>query len=361
MGAICSDPQVKPTYNPLERNFSIDERDSDINSSDILLSSPQREFNKFRVMDRTYHQGGHRPSRYIKPCSQQTKRINPTNEEVIVLPDFGRTHSLAASPQEIRMQRSANPLIFQENSRDIIGSLCDYEAKEQIKQILEPIILKKVRLMVDQSVEELLVKVTSSNEIQNSINAHDNLMPAGNHTVEKASSGIYSGHTSKRSSGEQRRSENSPDSISFYFQPQGHQTKKCNANEARRKEIFLNTPHDLDESKMPGIVNPSIRLSQISSTMMDPEYRIPHKITNSGEHPEILGEHTKNPFSDSECSEFEQKESSPPINVTVQSTNTSLKISTRKPKTISESKPALENLTSESFEPQSLNPGKLDL
>merc|ERR550534_3277508 len=51
-------------------------------------------------MDRVYHQGGHRSSRHIKPCCQETKIINPTNEEVIVVPDFGRTHSIATSPQE---------------------------------------------------------------------------------------------------------------------------------------------------------------------------------------------------------------------------------------------------------------------
>merc|ERR550534_260514 len=123
-------------------------------------------------MDRAYHQGGHRSSRHIKPCCQETKRINPTNEEVIVVPDFGRTHSIATSPQEKTIQRSVNPLIFPEDSRDIIGSLCDYEAKEKIKKILEPFLLKRVRRMVDQSVEELLGKV-STNEIQNSIIAHE--------------------------------------------------------------------------------------------------------------------------------------------------------------------------------------------
>jgi len=358
MGAICSDPQIKPTFNPPERSLHINERDSE--SYDIALNSPMREINKFQKMDRTHYQGGHRPSRHIKPRGQQTKRINQTDEEVIVISDFGRTHSNAASPREKMMQRSANPLTFQGNSRDIIGSLCDYEAKEKIKKIIEPFLLEKVRRMVDQSVDELLVKVTSANEIQNSIvNVHDAIMPAGNQTVEKASSGVYSGHTSKRSSGEQRRSETSADSNSFYFQPQWHQTKKCAPNEARRTEIFLNTPHDLDESRFPGIVNPSIKLSQVSSMIMHQEYCITPKITNSGEQSEVLGEHTKNPFSDSECSEFEQKELSPPTNVTVQSTNSNLKIATRKPKTISKSEPAVENLNSESFVPHSSNHDKL--
>jgi len=356
MGAICSDPQIKPTLNPPERSYSIDERDSE--SVDIPLHVPMREFDKFQRMDRTYHQRGHRSSRHMKPLSQQTKRNNQTDEEIIVITDHGRTHSIATSPRDKMMQRSTNPLIFPENN--IIGSLCDYEAKEKIKKILEPLLLEKVKRMVDHSVHELLVKVTSTNEIQNSIlNVHDAIMPAGNQTFEKASSGIYSGHTSKRSSGEQRRSETSADSNSFYFQPQWHQTKKCTPNEARRKEIFLNIPHDLDESRLPGIINPSIKLSQVSSMSMHPEYCTTPKDTNSGEQPEILGEHTKNPFSDSESSEFEQKELSPPIDVTVQSTNTNLKISTRKPKTISKLQPPLEDLNSESFDTHSSNHGKL--
>lgn len=332
MGTICSDPQIKPTYEASERKFSVDEDDPDLNSF-TALNRPKREFDKFQKMDRTYHQGGHRS--YTKPRCRQTKRINQTDEEVIVITNLGRTHPNDISPRERMIQRCTNSLTYQENSRDIIGSLCDHEAKEKIKKILEPILLQKVRQMIDHSVEELIEKVTCPDQLQNSLlNVNDTIMPAGNPIAEKASSGRHSGDNSKRSSGEQRRSE-SADSNSSYFQPQWHQTKKYTPNEGRKKEVFLGATNDYNDSRLSGIVNPSIKLSQVSSiTSIDPENIITSKITISGEQQEILGGHTRNPFSDAEYSEFEQKEFSPHLNITIESANTNSKNSSRKKETV---------------------------
>jgi len=325
MGVFCSDakkcPRCIPTITHFESSFG---EVSDCIYS-VSVNSVQNQIRRFGGEKSTPQA---RLDYYNRKIKIKTRYVDT---KMVTSTDRGRARQTITISERKITRRSASEHFSFHTRGDSVGrtsDFSDHEAKPNVEQNSEPILLGRARRTEDKSVGDLscdLRKLVNYDSGKFDFGIQDH----GTISTGKTSSGdisLFSDRIPKSTSWDMRKSEASVISRSSKSSFQGIEAKTFNSD---KSDLILN----LADCTLRAEKAASINISELSSKGESKSLPLcgePRAKKAGDEHDNILSDYTSCPFIALQDDEHQQKERSPITDdITYESEQTSLKTSQR--------------------------------